>query len=200
MIYWPAGLKDRISWVLLLRISQSFVSKIFSGISLSVFILSHTNKFYFFQNADFSFKIVIFGGLAFLLGYVVVAVYVPSEFRETLSVNDAVLRQKNIEYLRSFRSRIDMLESMVSRISNETPPDMSDDPLIFAKLSTKMARQATDSSWKETSAALYLADLNLRQFDNFRWRMCAFSLLTVGLLSTIFSTLSGMFEIFGNWR
>jgi hypothetical protein len=200
LIAWPSWLKDKISWVLLLRISQSFVSRIYTGISLSVFFLAHTERFSFFRSADLTFKIMMFGGLAFLIGYVVVAVYVPSEFRETVSVNDAIVRQKNIEYYRSFSSRIDMLESMVSRITNELPPDMSKDPILFARISAKRARETTADNWKETSAALYLADLNLRQFDNFAGRMLAFFCLSIGLLSTTYSTLYGIFEVFSGWR
>jgi hypothetical protein len=200
LIEWPIRIKDTISWILLLRISQSFVSKIFTGISLSVFFLSHTEQFAFFRNVDLTFKVMMCGGLAFLIGYVVVAVYVPSEFRETMSVNDAVVRQKNIEYYRSFVNRIDMLESMIARTNKDFPPDLSRDPLQFAEISVKRARESTSENWKETSAALYLADLNLRQYDNFSGRMLALICLTIGLMSSVYSTVFGLLQVLSGWH
>lgn len=125
--------RHRANWPLLQRIANSFLSKIMTGTSFAVLILSNLKSMHlqrFFHTG--SFQLTITGGLFLLVGYILVTIFIPPEFRASNSLNEVVLNMKNIEFVEFFNNRKEMLSNLVNRMKSAPPFDMSGDPIKFA--------------------------------------------------------------------
>ena len=192
--------RDRANWPLLQRIANSFLSKIMTGTSFAVLILSNLKSMHlqqFFNTG--SFQLTITGGLFFLVGYILVTIFIPPEFRASGSLNEVVMNMKNIEFVEFFNNRREMLSNLVNRIKSAPPFDMSGDPIKIAQITLDRCKNIKATDWKDYSASLYLADLNLRQHDKPRTRMLAAGCLFIGIELATYSTIAGAAKIVYHW-
>src|SRR3954464_2954756 len=84
-----AKLDARASWVQLSRLRNSFLSKALTAFSLATFGLSNFGGILHSIGVDISpLRYMFIGSILFLVGYVIVTIGTPVEFRETGDVFD----------------------------------------------------------------------------------------------------------------
>jgi len=173
----PDALRGKASWLLINRITTSFVSRSIFTLSLSIFVLANFPVLLELTGSEWVFQASLAGAIIFLAGFAYSSLMLPAEFIGVASIEQTVARIWSVRTTRLISSRLTMLENMLRRLEAESIPDLPDEYVIFARLAT--ADYNLEAS-EDNARQVIHADLNLRQFDAFRARLLSLFLLTIG--------------------
>jgi hypothetical protein len=193
----------RTGWVLLSKVCNSFLSRAMAALSLTTFLL--TNVVLPAQRLHFAFgfwqiKTVFFGAMLFLIGYLVVTIWTPQEFRGTSDVPEIVDRMLNLSDFGFFKSRLDMTTSLMQRIQGGSRSNWFPAPMLYVGNQIKLAKDKSENDWKKSARSLYHADLSLRQYDRPVARVIALFLLIPGISLLLFPTVISVGKVLlGLW-
>lgn len=177
-----AKLDARASWVQLARLRNSFLSKALTAFSLATFGLSNFGEPLHRIGVDISpLRWTFVGSILFLIGYIIVSLRVPPEFRETGDVFEIADRMSKIDSLEFFKSRLRMTNSLLDRISRRRHSGQLNAPIEYARQQVLIAKSKNEKDWEDGAINLYHSDVVLRQYDRPFGRALALSFLFVGI-------------------
>lgn len=183
------------NWLALSRLTGSFLSKALAAFSLATFCLANLGDLLTSLGIDLGrLQRLLAGSVLFLCGHVMVALRAPEELRGARTIDELVARMLVISNFAQFESRRLLTKAMVTRLSAKPPGDIPDGTLTFA--SDSATKADTIKAWDQSeAAALYHADLTLRQYDRPWQRWLAFSLISLGLALLLLPTAEAIVQI-----
>lgn len=182
---------DWMSWVSLGRLRNSFVSKTLTALSVTSLALANAAQQLQTVGVDLgSLRIVFWGGLIFLAGYLLYAVTVPSEFRRSGEVDEIVGRMAGLADWTFYKSRQDLAAMLLAEQRQNGLLRATEGAFVFLSMQIEAARTVTErDAWESSAKSLYHADLNLRQYARPFARATVAVLLAAGGLCLISPTL-----------
>lgn len=184
-------LGDHTNWVSISRVSNSFISKATLAFSLSTFVLANFSDVLGSFGIHFvQFRLLLIGAILFMIGNIWVGITIPNELRGATSLDEIVFRMLRISDWHFYKSRHKMTATLVGRISGKEPFDLPEGPLRYAR--DQIAAPPNKDTWRENeaAAALYHADLTLRQYDMPIKRWIGISFLVSGALFLFVPTIT----------
>ncbi len=137
-----------------------------------------------------SLRIVFWGGLIFLAGYLLYAVTVPSEFRRSGEVDEIVGRMAALADWSFYKSRQDLAAKLLTEQRGGGLFRATEGAFVFLNMQIEAAKKVTEGdAWETSAKSLYHADLNLRQYARPFARAAVAVLLAAGGLCLISPTL-----------
>lgn len=205
MVYWKNSLRcfrgqinsfvAYASWPKLIRLRESFISKIVTSFSISTFIIANfIDIIKLFELSPWRLWSLFIGSALFISGYIAVGFLRPSEFQEVRMNEDIVRDMLTISDVNYVNGRVIMTRNLVKRMSSRWPCILSRSHIDYVIKSAVNASKMTE--WDEKLAAvLYHADLSVRQFDHPEHRVVCLILLGAGLIAIAAPTGFSVFEI-----
>jgi hypothetical protein len=182
-------LGTKASWLYLNKISQSFLAKGITILSLTAFAFSHLPWMNtILGSGSRRIEMLFVGSLIFVVGYFVAALKAPPEFNGRSEATQIVAEMLVLDTYFFFSSRRQMLRHAVDSFSTLTPFDMPIGYLQFANHALAESDKATPDNWKNYSRDVYHADIQLRQFQGPRIRLLALVLLGLGTILMLLPT------------
>lgn len=171
-----------IGWVSLNRVKNSFIGKILTVFTIGSFTLANFSGPMNLLHVDTTItKLVFVGSIAFLIGYLMITIWMPLEFRAGPEMLSIVGDMKKIESFDFFKSRRTLLSNLYNRLSEHRPFDLNNDALKAIKGRIDKYNSVAETGYESSSASLYQADLLLRQFDRPVIRVLSATFLGIGL-------------------
>jgi hypothetical protein len=184
----------RAGWLSLNRISQSFLAKGVTILSLTAFVLAN---FPWVEsalgNSGWRIQALFMGSLFFVIGHVLAAAKAPPEFNGRSEATQIVAEMLVLDTKEFFEGRRLMLEQLVKRFKLRPPFDLPNGPLQLAELELKESADSPNP-FKDHSRGIYHADIQLRQFDKPRVRLSALVLLGFGMALMLVPTVLNVFR------
>jgi hypothetical protein len=179
-------------------LSQSFVSKSITVISLTGFILANVPILQdFMPHTSGRLRILFVGALLFVIGHLVALIKAPPEFQGRAEAIAIVADMLVINSPASYASRYEMFESLVARMMNEPPPDMDEKHIIHAQqtLAANPSNVQEIVALQHSAASVYHADIVLRDFDAFHARAFALAFLAAGSVLMLLPTMLNVLQV-----
>ena len=178
------------NWVVLSRLRNSFLSRAITALSLSSLVLGNLLEVFARTGIDpFTLRLTFAGSLIFLLGYLMIGLWIPPEFGQQGEIYDHVKRMKEIADSDFVTSRLAMSNNLLERVNtwrSLQPPK----PLIdFLTTTTSILKEKDSGFSDEEMAALFHADLSLRKHDSPARRLIAASIMMIGVACLALPTL-----------
>lgn len=188
---------DRITWVSLGRIRDSFLGKAITGISLAALVLGDIGKALTDVGVDlWSIELTFLGGLAFLAGYLGFSLCVPSEFRKGGDIDEIVGRLRGISDFEFFVSRRNMAKCLLADIEAGCVFGFPESARRFLRTKIGDTAYTTINELNTQTSSLYHADLNIRSYIRPFARILISLAFTLGVIllaaPTIFNILKAI--------
>jgi hypothetical protein len=189
------ALGTKASWLSLNRISQSFLAKGITILSLTAFAFAHLPWMQTILGSGSNrIEMLFFGSLIFVIGYFVAISKAPPEFNGRGEATQIIAEMLVLDTYFFFDARRKMLLQAVGTFEANAPVDMPIGYLQLAKRALSDSQDASSTDWMNYSRDVYHSDIQLRQFQQPRSRFIAFGLLVLGallmLLPTVLNVLS----------
>ena len=192
-------LGSQANWLALSKICEAFISKVTLVFSFTTCVLGNFESILNILGAGhWRFQMLFLGAVLFLIGHVWVRTRVPEELRGALSLDAVVSRMIRLSNFDFFSERRRMTEALITRISKRKPFDMPEGPLQFAQGQVSVTKNLR--TWDEReAAALYHADLVLRQYDRPKERLIGLILLIGGITLLFIPTVLSFMRVVHNF-
>lgn len=203
----------KITWVGLSRLRNSFLSRAILALSLSALVLAHLSDVLERQGVDtLSLRFLFFGGVVFLVGYLLFGLWAPSEFGQPGELYDHVQRMGTVADADFDRSRLDMAQLLCKRFTTKrrfgVPAGLleglrrsiqpAEDHFVKedAKTDCHGNKRPPAALNADVRAGLFHADMALRQHDFPIKRMLIWFVIVAGAVLLILPTTINALRVF----
>ena len=176
-------LQGRFNWLVINQIRASFISKAITVFSFSLMLLSRNSVIYDIIFSQNKLKMIFFGSMFFLLGYMIPFFFATPEFKNPKMKRELIFDWCIVTDSEFLNSRRDMFASLVARFAANKPFDLPDGVFKVAKNQLSVNIECTDSIYlKVNSAKFYSLELELRSYDQCSLRMVVAGLMVLGII------------------
>ncbi len=190
-----AQLDAKASWIQLANVRDSFLSKATTAFSVATFGLSNLAKPLGAIGFDLrNIRLLFVGSMLFLVGYLIVAVRLPLEFRGSRSLDEIVERMFRVHTYVFFNSRLKMTASLLKCFEGKDDIPWLRGPIEYTRSQIAAGANANNNNWHNSARGLYHSDVVLRQYNRPAARITALLFLAVGLLMMLVPTLFSVFR------
>jgi hypothetical protein len=174
----------RAGWLSLNKISQSFLAKGVTILSLTAFALANFPRVEaLLGSSGWRIKALFIGSLLFVIGHSLAALRAPPEFGGRSEATHVVAEMLVLDTRMFFDGRLQMLRELTAAFGSHPPFDLPQGYLQLAQSAITEASGVppTGDDFKNYSRNVYHADIQLRQFDGPIARYSALLLLGLGV-------------------